>query len=48
MGDTAYFLRETTAEDLSGGDDEYVEWAGEGKLLEGLAAELRELEDSRY
>jgi hypothetical protein len=46
MGDTAYFLRETTAEDLSGGDLKYVEWAGD--VLEGLTAELRELEDARY
>jgi hypothetical protein len=29
--DTAHFLQEMTAEDL-----EYVEWAGEAKLLEGL------------
>jgi hypothetical protein len=36
-----------TAEDLAGGDLEYVEWAGEAKLLEGLEAELRELEDAR-
>jgi hypothetical protein len=28
MGNTAYFLREMTAEDLSGGDLKYVEWAG--------------------
>jgi hypothetical protein len=45
--DTARFLREMTAEDLTGGDLEYVEWAGEAKLLEGLEAELRELEDAR-
>ena len=42
--DTAYFLQEMTAEDLEGGDLEYVEWAGEAKLLEGLEAELTELE----
>ena len=46
--DTAYFLREMTAEDLHGGDLEYVEWAGEGKLLEGLEAELQELEHASY
>ena len=45
--DTARFLREMSAEDLAGGDVEYVEWAGEAKLLEGLEAELRELEDAR-
>ena len=37
-----------TAEDLRGGDLEYVEWAGEAHLLDGLNAELRELEHARY
>ena len=46
--DTAHFLREMTAEDLEGSDLEYVEWAGEANLLEGLEAELLELEDARY
>ena len=46
--DTDHFLRDMTAEDLAGGDLEYVEWAGEAKMLEGLEAELRELEDARY
>jgi hypothetical protein len=46
--DTAYFLHAMTAEDLPGGDLEYVEWAGEAKLLEGLEAELRELEHASY
>ena len=46
--DTAHFLHEMTAEDLSGGDLEYVEWAGEAKLLEGLEAELGELEHASY
>jgi hypothetical protein len=46
--DTARFLHEMTAEDLTGGDLEYVEWAGEARLLEGLEAELRELEHARY
>jgi len=41
--DTAHFLREMAAEDLEGGDLEYVEWAGEAKLLEGLESELTEL-----
>ena len=36
------------AEDLEGGDLEYVEWAGEARLLEGLEAELQELENARY
>ncbi len=46
--DTAHSLRVMTAEDLAGGDLEYVEWAGEAKLVEGLQAELRELEEARY
>jgi hypothetical protein len=46
--ETAYFLREMTAEDLRGGDLEYVEWAGEAKLLEGLETEFKELENANY
>jgi hypothetical protein len=46
--DTARFLQEMAAEDLEGGDLEYVEWAGEAKLLDGLKAELTELEHARY
>jgi hypothetical protein len=45
--DTAPFLREMTAEDLVGGDLEYMEWAGEAKLLEGLETELPALEHAR-
>lgn len=46
--DTTHFLHDMTAEDLQGGDLEYVEWAGEAKLLEGLEAELQELEHASY
>lgn len=45
--DTSRFLRQATAEDVNGRDIEYVEWAGEAKLLGGLEGELRELEDAR-
>lgn len=45
---TDHFLVEMAAEDLEGGDLEYVEWAGEAKLLEGLERELGELEHARY
>ena len=45
---TAHFLERRTAEDLSDDDLEYVEWAGEAKLLKGLETELRELEHARY
>jgi hypothetical protein len=44
---TTQFLKEMTAEDLQGGDIEYVEWAGEAKLLAGLQNELEELENAR-
>ncbi|MCB0196596.1 MAG: hypothetical protein KDJ65_31880 [Anaerolineae bacterium] len=46
--ETETFLQDMTAEDLDGGDLEYVEWAGEAKLLSGLEAELAELEHARY
>jgi hypothetical protein len=36
-----------TAEDLAGGDLEYVDWAGEARLLENLEHELAELMDAR-
>jgi hypothetical protein len=45
--DTARFLAEMTAEDLPEGDLEYVAWAGEAELLQGLEAELAELDDAR-
>ena len=45
---TPRVLREMAAEDLAGGDMEYVEWAGEAKLLEGLTIELGELEHAHY
>lgn len=45
---TAHFLENMTAEDLAGGDLEYVEWAGEAKLLAGLEDELGELEHAHY
>ncbi|MFQ5641737.1 MAG: hypothetical protein ACE5IR_27495 [bacterium] len=45
---TDFFLKKMSAEDLTGGDLEYVEWAGEAKILEGLNAELNELENARY
>ena len=45
---TDHFLRDLTAEDLPGGDLEYVEWAGEAKLLKRLEAELSALEGIRF
>ena len=46
--DTMHFLETMTAEDLNGGDIEYVEWAGEAQLLQGLESELAELEYANY
>ncbi|MEW6486400.1 MAG: hypothetical protein AB1578_00600 [Thermodesulfobacteriota bacterium] len=45
---TEDFLHHMAAEDLPGGDLEYVEWAGEAEMLRGLQRELSELEDARY
>lgn len=45
---TTRFLQTMTAEDLSGGDMEYVTWAGEAQLLVGLEDELAELEHVHY
>lgn len=45
---TQHFLSRLTADDLGGGDIEYVEWAGEAKILAGLERELSELEHARY
>lgn len=45
---TDNFLQTMAAEDLDGGDVEYVEWAGEAQLLDGLTAELTELEHANY
>ncbi|MFN8453927.1 MAG: hypothetical protein U0401_04515 [Anaerolineae bacterium] len=45
---TSHFLAHMTAEDLPGGDLEYVEWAGESKLLAGLQAELEVIEHAGY
>jgi len=46
--DTAHFLQKIAPEDLEGGDLEYVEWAGEAELLDGLEAELGELEHAHF
>lgn len=46
--DTGFFVANLTAEDLEGGDLEYVEWAGEAGLLMSLESELVELEKARF
>ncbi len=39
------FIATMTAEDLAGGDDEYVQWAGEYKLMVRLEEKLNQLKD---
>lgn len=38
---SAYFANEMSAEDMTGGDDEYVRWAGEYRLMERLREKLQ-------
>ena len=45
---TEALLRDYVAEDLNGGDWDYVSWAGEAALLAGLESELRVLDDALY
>ena len=42
------FISKWTAEDLQGGDVEYVEWAGEIKLTAGLKERLAILKGIEY
>lgn len=42
------FLREFTAEDLKGGDEEYIKWAGELKIRERILEDLQKLKDIEY
>ncbi|MFN8458223.1 MAG: hypothetical protein U0401_26825 [Anaerolineae bacterium] len=43
-----YFMREMAVEDLTGGDDEYVIWAGEYQLKQRLQEKLGHLQEIRY
>jgi hypothetical protein len=43
-----HFMAHFTAEDLEGGDDEYVQWAGEYRLMERLEEKLRHLQEIEY
>jgi hypothetical protein len=40
---SGYFMSEMTSEDLSGGDEEYVRWAGEYQLRQRLLQKLTAL-----
>ncbi len=42
------FIATMAAEDLEGGDDEYVQWAGEYKLMKRLEEKLRKLKDLSF
>ena len=43
-----HFITEMAAEDLEGGDDEYVCWAGEYKLTQRLREKLQKLQEIDY
>ena len=43
-----HFLRDCTAENLAGGDDDYVSWMGELQLRQAVLEELHLLQDIEY
>lgn len=43
-----HFIAEMAAEDLEGGDDEYVQWAGEYWLMRDLEEKLAQLKELQY
>lgn len=43
-----HFMSHFAAEDLDGGDDEYVRWAGEYQLQQRLAQKLTQLREVEY
>lgn len=43
-----YFMESMTAEDLEGGDDEYICWMGEYKLYQKLLTKQQALQDIDY
>ena len=46
--DSNVFLKDITAEDLKGGDNEYIKWTGEIKLKERILDDLSKLKDIEY
>lgn len=42
------FLTKFTAEDMKGGDSEYVAWAGELKIRERIQADMTRLREIQY
>ncbi len=43
-----YFIANMAAEDLEGKDDEYVQWAGEYRLMKCLEEKLTHLQDIEH
>jgi len=43
-----YFIKNMAAEDLEGGDDEYISWAGEYELKQRLMKKLCHLQEIEY
>lgn len=43
-----HFIEHMAAEDLQGGDDEYVQWAGEYHLMRRLEEKLERLQEVEY
>ncbi len=42
---TEHFIGHMAAEDLQGGDDEYVQWAGEYRLMQQLKEKIVRLQE---
>jgi hypothetical protein len=42
-----YFITTMVVEDLEGGDEEYIRWAGEYKLMKRLEEKLHKLQEIR-
>lgn len=42
------FMADMAAEDLTGGDDEYIQWAGEYRLTQKLKRKLNQLQGIEY
>ncbi|GBD97211.1 MAG TPA: hypothetical protein ENG83_02400 [Nitrospirae bacterium] len=42
------FLKGTTADELQGGDEDYIRWSGELKIRERILEDLEKLKDIEY
>lgn len=42
------FVKEFTSEDLRGGDDEYIRWAGELEIRDRIIEDIEKLKDIEY